>query len=36
MSFIIFVILFVVLAGWLDSRLNWPKPVIGRGRRERL
>jgi hypothetical protein len=35
MSFIIFMVLFVGLAGWLDARLNWPKPVT-RGRRERL
>ena len=35
MGFIIFMVLFVGLAGWLDSRLNWPKPVT-RGRRERL
>ncbi len=35
MAPLMFTILFVAVAGWLDSRLNWPKPA-GRGRRERL
>ena len=35
MTFIIFMILFVGVAGWLDEQLNWPKPLT-RGRRERL
>ena len=26
MVFIVSVILFVVVLGWLDSRLRWPKP----------
>ena len=26
MSFIVFVLLFVGLCGWLDARLNWPRP----------
>ncbi len=25
MTFIVFMLLFVGLCGWLDSRLNWPK-----------
>ena len=25
MSFIIFMLLFVGLCGWLDARLNWPE-----------
>ncbi len=25
MTFIVFMLLFVGLCGWLDSRLNWPE-----------
>ncbi len=35
MSVVVFTALLAGLAGWLDSRLNWPKPLT-RGRRERL
>jgi len=34
-SFVVFMVLLAGVAGWLDSRLNWPKPAT-RGRRERL
>ncbi len=35
MTLLICTALLAGLGDWLDSRLNWPKPV-GRGRRERL
>lgn len=32
MFFILFLVLFIGLCGWLDSRLPWPK--VGAARRE--